>query len=112
MGMLGQACKLSSGHWRCSAHTVACFRFGAAERLIRLQDALSRLPTLATKLRELDSDLAQNICRDMAEFPHWVEELDRALVEQPPVVIRDGGVIARGYDEELDELQGISENAG
>ena len=41
-----------------------------------------------------------------------VDLLDRALVENPPVVIRDGGVIAEGYDSELDELRNISTNAG
>ena len=37
--------------------------------------------------------------------------LVRALIEEPPVLIRDGGVIAPGYDEELDELRGLSTNA-
>src|SRR5690606_38140398 len=37
--------------------------------------------------------------------------LARAIVESPPVLIRDGGVIAEGYDAELDELRAISENA-
>jgi DNA mismatch repair protein MutS len=38
--------------------------------------------------------------------------LSRALVENPPAVIRDGGVIAEGYDVELDELRAVSSNAG
>ena len=37
--------------------------------------------------------------------------LARALVDNPPMLIRDGGVIAQGYDDELDELRGIAENA-
>ena len=36
----------------------------------------------------------------------------KAVIENPPVTIRDGGVIARGYDAELDELLALSENAG
>jgi DNA mismatch repair protein MutS len=40
------------------------------------------------------------------------ELLARAIIENPPVIIRDGGVIAPGYDEELDELRQISTNAG
>jgi DNA mismatch repair protein MutS len=35
----------------------------------------------------------------------------RAIIEEPPMLIRDGGVIAKGFDEELDELRGLSENA-
>ncbi|HAN29441.1 MAG TPA: hypothetical protein DCP75_17290, partial [Haliea salexigens] len=38
--------------------------------------------------------------------------LQQAVCENPPVVIREGGVIATGYDEELDELRRISSNAG
>src|SRR5262249_19253117 len=38
--------------------------------------------------------------------------LARAVAEEPSTVIRDGGVIARGYDVELDELRDISENCG
>jgi DNA mismatch repair protein MutS len=49
---------------------------------------------------------------DIGSYPVLCEVLISALVESPPVVIRDGGVLAQGYDEELDELRGISENAG
>ena len=38
--------------------------------------------------------------------------LRRAIVDNPPVIIRDGGVIAKGYDEELDQLRSLSHNAG
>ena len=38
--------------------------------------------------------------------------LERALQDNPPMVIREGGVIADGYDEELDELRGLTTNAG
>jgi DNA mismatch repair protein MutS len=44
-------------------------------------------------------------------YPALCQQLSRAIIENPPVVIREGGVIAPGYDEELDELRGISENA-
>jgi DNA mismatch repair protein MutS len=37
--------------------------------------------------------------------------LDRAIIENPPMLIRDGGVIAEGYDAELDELRALSQNA-
>jgi DNA mismatch repair protein MutS len=38
--------------------------------------------------------------------------LERAIAAEPAAMVRDGGVIARGYDAELDELRGLSENAG
>src|SRR5699024_4271250 len=45
-------------------------------------------------------------------FPKQVDLLSRALIDNPPMIIRDGGVIAEGYHAELDELRNISEKAG
>ena len=39
------------------------------------------------------------------------QQLAAAIIEIPPVVLRDGGVLAEGYDLELDELRGLSRNA-
>ncbi|MCL6416353.1 DNA mismatch repair protein MutS [Aestuariirhabdus sp. Z084] len=80
--------------------------------LARLRDALAVLPALQQQLSEIDSDALTALATRIAEHPELVELLQRAVIENPPVVIRDGGVIATGYDAELDELRGISENAG
>ncbi|MEO6697438.1 MAG: DNA mismatch repair protein MutS [Gammaproteobacteria bacterium] len=45
-------------------------------------------------------------------YPELHDLLARALIETPPMLIRDGGVIAPGYDAELDELRTLRENAG
>ncbi|ASP38772.1 DNA mismatch repair protein MutS [Bacterioplanes sanyensis] len=80
--------------------------------LAKLRDALTQLPTLRAELSNLDADLAGELHERIQEFPHWVSKLHRAIIDNPPVVIRDGGVIAPGYDAELDELRSLSENAG
>ena len=80
--------------------------------LARLRDAYSVLPDIRLQLKQLDTPLATNLHERVQEFPKWVERLTRAIIDNPPVVIRDGGVIAEGYDAELDELRGLSENAG
>ena len=80
--------------------------------LARLRDALAVLPALRQQLEPLDAPLARRLWTDIQEFPQWVERLQKAIIDNPPVVIRDGGVIAEGYDAELDELRGLSENAG
>ncbi|MBN8432007.1 DNA mismatch repair protein MutS [Microbulbifer salipaludis] len=80
--------------------------------LSRLGMSLAQFPELQRQLRETDAPLLARLHREMGEWPETVELLTRALVENPPVVIREGGVIADGFDEELDELRGISENAG
>src|SRR3546814_14702776 len=53
-------------------------------------------------------ELATSISTD----PELAELLARAIIDNPPAVIRDGGVLKTGYDAELDELQSLSENAG
>jgi len=79
--------------------------------LTRLRDSLWALPALIAATPQ-DTNLLQRLHSDVGQYPELCELLSKALVESPPVVIRDGGVLAEGYDEELDELRGISENAG
>lgn len=79
--------------------------------LERLRDALAVLPELHQELNNQDANQLQTLATACAPFPELSEELNRAIIDNPPVVIRDGGVIKTGYDEELDELRGISENA-
>ncbi|TPD54255.1 MAG: DNA mismatch repair protein MutS [Thalassolituus maritimus] len=80
--------------------------------LARLRDALAVIPNIRQRLSELEAPLGADICERAPEFPQWVSRLQAAIIDNPPVVIRDGGVIAEGYDAELDELRSLSENAG
>lgn len=80
--------------------------------LSRLHASLASYPELQAALRQAQAPKLQQLARTISEFPKLVALLERALEENPPVVLRDGGVIAAGYDEELDELRSISRNAG
>ncbi|MES2917032.1 MAG: DNA mismatch repair protein MutS [Pseudomonadota bacterium] len=80
--------------------------------LSRLRDTLALLPQVQLQLRPLDGSHLRALARQVGEYPALVELLTRAVVEVPPLVIREGGVIREGYDAELDELRGISANAG
>ncbi len=80
--------------------------------LERLREALNALPALQQHLAPSDSIHIDALSDQIANFPDLASLLQRAIIESPPVVIREGGVIAEGYDAELDELRGISENAG
>ena len=80
--------------------------------LTKLRDSLALLPELQTLLNNSESDELQELATQITEFPEQQTLLARALKENPPVVIRDGGVIASGYDAELDELRNLSGNAG
>ena len=81
--------------------------------LARLRDALNTLPALEQQLGGVESgSTLDNLRPHIRPYPDIADQLSRALIENPPVVIRDGGVIADGYDAELDEHRGMAENAG
>lgn len=80
--------------------------------LSRLYQSLMALPQVRSELVTSSSTLLQQLLQRCGDFPETVDYLERALVENPPVVIRDGGVIREGFDLELDELRQISSNAG
>ena len=79
--------------------------------LAHLRTALRLLPALRESLAPCDAPLLTRLSGDLGEHGETLERLERALIEEPPMLIRDGGVIARGYDAELDELRDISSNA-
>ncbi|HET7395297.1 MAG TPA: DNA mismatch repair protein MutS [Gammaproteobacteria bacterium] len=79
--------------------------------LAQLRYALGELPALQTQLATLDSPLIRQRAGDIGEHPQTHALLVKAVIENPPALIRDGGVIADGYDAELDELRRISEHA-
>lgn len=80
--------------------------------LARLRDAFHALPELQEALKPVNSHHVVKLATVIGEYPELADLLERAIIDNPPVVIRDGGVIAEGFDEELDELRNISENAG
>ncbi|KPP97929.1 DNA mismatch repair protein MutS [Marinobacter sp. HL-58] len=80
--------------------------------LARLRDAFQALPDLQQALKPVSSHHIVKLATTIGEYPELADVLERAIIDNPPVVIRDGGVIREGFDEELDELRNISENAG
>ncbi len=80
--------------------------------LLRLRNALKPLPSLWTALRQLES---KGLLRSLQNVHYLGEDvaetLDKALVDEPPVSIRDGGVFREGYDRELDELRSIAQSS-
>ena len=80
--------------------------------LARLRDAFLALPELQETLKPVNSHHIVKLATVIGEYPELADILERAVIDNPPVVIREGGVIRKGFDEELDELRNISENAG
>ncbi len=79
--------------------------------LTTLRSGLQKLPVLSNLIDEQQQPWLAAIAADLSDLPQTRTLLESALVESPPVLARDGGVIATGYDEELDELRNLSENA-
>ena len=80
--------------------------------LSRLCVSLAAYPQLQTLLSEHKTSRLTALAQAISTFPEIVNLLSRAIIENPPAIIRDGGVIAKAYDEELDDLRDISSNAG
>jgi len=79
--------------------------------LRQLGEALSRLPELQAEVGRIDAPLLADIADLVGEHREQKRLLERAIIDSPPMLIRDGGVIAPGYDDELDDLRAIAENA-
>ena len=80
--------------------------------LAGLRDSLQRLPELAQALGDATTARMRTLAADLAPRPELAAALTAAIKPEPSSVIRDGSVIADGYDAELDELRGIQDNCG
>ncbi|WP_031432045.1 DNA mismatch repair protein MutS [Methylomarinum vadi] len=79
--------------------------------LVVLRTTLAALPELQQQLADSDNAHIEELRRQIGEFPELLTLLQQAIVDNPPVLIRDGGVLAEGYHQELDELRNLSQNA-
>jgi DNA mismatch repair protein MutS len=78
--------------------------------LAQLRTALAALPPLRRIVATGQSPLLEQLKSDIGEHHDEHALLKRAIVEAPPHYLRDGGVIAEGYDAELDELRALGGN--
>ena len=79
--------------------------------LARMRHAFQQLPALRAMLADVDCAPVQRLREKMGEFSELRELLERAIIDAPPVLVRDGGVIAPGYHAELDEWRGLADGA-
>jgi DNA mismatch repair protein MutS len=84
--------------------------------LVQLRQACAQIPflrhALAPVLKTQQSKLLNQLDNQLGDFKSLHQHLMAAIVENPPVLLRDGNVIAEGYDDELDELRKIRDHAG
>ncbi|WP_332405337.1 DNA mismatch repair protein MutS [Vibrio metschnikovii] len=79
--------------------------------LARLRNALQQLPELNQQMASLKHPYLCQLRQDAQPIEVLSQLLERAIKDNPPVVIRDGGVIADGYDAELDEWRKLAAGA-
>lgn len=84
--------------------------------LVQLRQACAQIPFLRHAIQPLlttgQSELIQQLNDELGDFKGLHQRLISAIVEHPPVLLRDGNVIAEGFDSELDELRKIRDHAG
>ena len=84
--------------------------------LVQLRHACAQIPFLRHALLPViqakSSTLLTDLDQQLGDFKELHQLLLSAIVENPPVLLRDGNVIAEGYDGELDELRKIRDHAG
>ena len=79
--------------------------------LVMLRDSLAELPGIREKLSNFSSPLLTKTCTAVGEHPEIRELLSRALRDDPPIVLKEGGIIRDGYHPELDRIRSLSRDA-
>lgn len=79
--------------------------------LARMRSAFQQLPEINTLLSEQKTAHLQTLKSNIGTFTELCDLLERAIMENPPVLIRDGGVLAQGYNAELDEWRALADGA-
>lgn len=81
-----------------------------ARDLVQLRRSLERVPAITQAVGKLDSDEANALMTDINLCEDLVERLKASLVEDPPLSIKEGGLITDGFNEKLDEYRDASRN--
>jgi len=80
----------------------------SARDLIALKKSLKVVPTIKGLLSKVESEKLREIQRGLSDLKEVVQRIEEAIVDDPPLVITEGGIIKKGYNKELDELREIA----
>jgi len=76
-----------------------------ARDMISLKNSLLKLPQVKDVLQNAKSDYLKELCEDLDELKDIFELIEKSIIEDPPMTIKEGGIIKLGYDEEIDKLK-------
>ncbi|NBI13539.1 DNA mismatch repair protein MutS [[Haemophilus] felis] len=91
--------------------TRVALRSARPRDLTRLRTALEQIPAIVQHLSAQQNAYLRALLTSLSDFSEQLTLLQKAIIEAPPLLIRDGGVIAQGYHAELDEWRELSEGA-
>ena len=78
---------------------------GTPRDMITLKNSLSKLPEIKQILSMGKSNLIKELYENLDELQDMYDLIDKSIVDDPPMLIKDGGYIKSGYNEEIDELK-------
>ena len=76
-----------------------------ARDMITLKNSLARLPEVKSVLQTSESPMLKDIYDNLDELQDIYELIEKSIVDDPPMTVKDGGIIKLGYDEEVDKLK-------
>ena len=76
-----------------------------ARDMITLKNSLEKLPEIKNILSECNSEMLKKAYENLDVLHDIYELIDKAIVEDPPMTVKDGGIIKLGYNEEIDKLK-------
>ena len=82
-----------------------------AKDLFNLKKSLEVIPKVKEALSSLDNLYAKTLITDLPDLSELAAEIDKAIIENPPLSIKEGNFIKPGYSQELDEIKNIKVNA-
>lgn len=78
--------------------------------LISLKQSISCLPDLKSELSSLNSNMLSDIYKELDTLQDIYDIIDKAIIEEPPISVKEGGIIKQGFSRELDEIKEITVN--
>ena len=76
-----------------------------ARDMITLKNSLARLPDVKQVLQNCDAPMLKDIYENLDELQDIYELIEKSIVDDPPMTVKDGGIIKLGYNEEVDKLK-------
>ena len=76
-----------------------------ARDMVTLENSLAKLPEVKKSLEKCSSIMLKDLYNNLDELQDIKELIERAIVDDPPMSVKEGGIIKLGYDEEIDKLK-------